>query len=671
MPLTLAAQDQWRIDAAIDTVSHYFGATVANGQIGITSSPRPLKLERMVLGGLYDINGTGRVANFMHGIKSLDVELSADGSRMGSRDVKSHVQTLDMRRAWIGGTFDYGDYATVTYRYRALRNLPFCSMLEVEVLPKKNFRLGIENLLEVHESFNDPREYFVTVQSGNDTYYIASSTALTPKAGIETGGAAVILPDRKYPIPVTEHLSNRRTGVHSQRIAVDLKKGKPYRFYIVGSLLSEVTHTDVRNELERLSLYCAVEGPERLIRKHTDQWARLWESDIEIEGDPQAQQDVHNMLFNLYGFVREGSGLSVSPMGLSGFGYNGHVFWDCETWVYPALLLLHPELAKTWIDYRYKNLDAARMNAYMYGCRGAKYPWQSGGDGREHTPSHNLYGPMEKHVTADVALAAWQYYQVTHDLEWLRNEGFPIIKACADFFADCVDIEPDGSVNLINVIGADEWNVNPNKGKNVNNNAYTTGAVVSNMRAAQKAAKVLGLNPNPQWDIVACGLKLKKMPGGVIREHDTYVDKTPTKQADVALLAYPLEMLTDTADIRLNLEYYLNTVPRKRTPAMSKSVYSILYSRLGDAQKAKYYFDDSYVPNLQMPFRVIAEFDGGTNPYFITGAGGSLQSVLNGFGGLRITDDGIVQTPACLPDGWKKLVMKGIGKDKLTYTITK
>ena len=669
--LTAEAQDQWRIDAAIDTVSHYFGATVANGQIGITSSSKPLKLERMVLGGLYDINGNGRVANFMHGIKSLDLELSANGSRMGNRDIKSHVQTLDMQEAWIGGTFNYSDYATVTYRYRALRNLPFCSMLEVEVQPQRNFRLGIENLLEVHESFNDPREYFVTVQSGNDTYYIASSTALTPKAGIEIGGAAVIIPDRSYPIPVAEHLSNRRTGVHSQRITVDLKKGRPYHFYVIGSLLSEVTHTDVRNELERLSLYCAVEGPERLINKHLDKWARLWESDIEIEGDPQAQQDVHNMLFNLYGFVREDSGLSISPMGLSGFGYNGHVFWDCETWIYPALLLLHPELARTFIDYRFNNLEAARMNAYMYGCRGAKYPWQSGSDGREHTPSHNLYGPMEKHVTADVAIAAWQYFQVTRDLDWLANEGYPIIKACADFFTDCVDIEPDGTVNLINVIGADEWNVNPDKGKNVNNNAYTIGAVISNITAAQKAARLLGVNADPQWDVVARGLKLKQMPNGVIREHDSYVDKTPTKQADVVLLAYPLDILTDTAAIRLNLEYYLSTVPRKKTPAMSKSVYSILFSRLNDNQNAKYYFDDSYKPNLQMPFRVIAEFDGGTNPYFITGAGGSLQSILNGFGGLRITDNGIIQAPACLPDGWTRLILKGIGKDKLTYTITK
>ena len=57
-----------------------------------------------------------------------------------------------------------------------------------------------------------------------------------------------------------------------------------------------------------------------------------------------------------------------------------------------------------------------------------------------------------------------------------------------------------------------------------------------------------------------------------------------------------------------------------------------------DRERAFYYFEDSYLPNLNPPFRVVAEFDGGTNPYFITGAGGTLQTILFGFGGLDITD---------------------------------
>lgn len=60
------------------------------------------------------------------------------------------------------------------------------------------------------------------------------------------------------------------------------------------------------------------------------QWDELWQSDIQIEGDAQAQQDIHSMIYHLYSFVREGSALSISPMGLSGLGYNGHIFWECR-----------------------------------------------------------------------------------------------------------------------------------------------------------------------------------------------------------------------------------------------------------------------------------------------------------------------------------------------------
>jgi hypothetical protein len=76
-----------------------------------------------------------------------------------------------------------------------------------------------------------------------------------------------------------------------------------------------------------------------------------------------------------------------------------------------------------------------------------------------------------------------------------------------------------------------------------------------------------------------------------------------------------------------------------------------------------------YVPNLNPPFRVLAETKGGTNPYFSTGAGGILQSVLMGFGGLDITAKGIVQVKSVLPGNWKSLKLTGIGPDKKTYIV--
>ena len=102
---------------------------------------------------------------------------------------------------------------------------------------------------------------------------------------------------------------------------------------------------------------------------------------------------------------------------------------------------------------------------------------------------------------------------------------------------------------------------------------------------------------------------------------------------------------------------------------MTQAIFTLLYARLGNKEKAWHWFKDAYLPNLNPPFRVIAETKGGTNPYFATGAGGILQSVLMGFGGLEITPKGIIQVKSVLPPGWKSLTLTGIGIEKKTYTV--
>ncbi len=102
---------------------------------------------------------------------------------------------------------------------------------------------------------------------------------------------------------------------------------------------------------------------------------------------------------------------------------------------------------------------------------------------------------------------------------------------------------------------------------------------------------------------------------------------------------------------------------------MTQAIFTLLYARLGDREKAWHWFKDAYLPNLNPPFRVIAETKGGTNPYFATGAGGILQSVLMGFGGLEITPKGITQIKSVLPGGWKSLTLTGVGVDKKTFMV--
>ena len=121
--------------------------------------------------------------------------------------------------------------------------------------------------------------------------------------------------------------------------------------------------------------------------------------------------------------------------------------------------------------------------------------------------------------------------------------------------------------------------------------------------------------------------------------------------------------------LKWNLSFYETRVPNEGTPAMTQGIFALLYARLGNGEKAYHFFKDAYEPNLNPPFRVIAETKGGTNPYFATGAGGIIQSLLMGFGGLDITPQGISQVKSKLPANWKSLTITGVGPDKKSFTI--
>ena len=241
------------------------------------------------------------------------------------------------------------------------------------------------------------------------------------------------------------------------------------------------------NEAERLTIYAKLEGRDRLVNFHNKAWDDLWKSDIVIEGDEQSQQDIHSMLVSSLFILQEKALLlSPSPMGLSGLGYNGHVFWDTELWMFPSLLVLHPEIAKSMVEYRYQRLEAAKRNAFANGFKGAMFPWESAETGVEETPVWALSGPFEHHITACVGIAAWNYYCVTQDKNWLRERGWPILSATADFWASRVERNGPGKYDIKNVVAADEW------AENVDNNAFTNAAAKSNLQNATEAAKILG-----------------------------------------------------------------------------------------------------------------------------------------------------------------------------------
>jgi protein-glucosylgalactosylhydroxylysine glucosidase len=656
--------DPWKISASSINPSDYYGITVANGMIGIVSSPEPFKVKDVVLAGAYDLYGRGRVSNFLRSFNLLNMYLEVDGQRIGRADTKNMRQELDMKQAAFTTSFDQGDKASVTYTYYSLRHLPFTVLMDVTVTAKKDISITGASVMEAPDALKEVQNYYNEIDRPHVVISLLTSTAKSPTGKLLMCASNTFLFSESHgnePRVIHEMWDN---NMHLMKFSKKIKAGETYRFSIAGSSITSAHHDDPLNEAERSAIFAKLEGRERLISFHQKAWNELWKSDITIEGDAQAQQDVHSMLYHLYSFTREGTALSPSPMGLSGLGYNGHVFWDTELWMYPAILVLRPELAKSMIEYRYQRLEAAKKNAFSKGFKGAMYPWESAETGVEETPVWALSGPFEHHITGCVAIAAWNYYCVTQDKNWLREKGWPILSATADFWSSRVERNGSGHYDIKNVVAADEW------AENVDNNAFTNAAAKANLRFATEAAKILGLQPDADWMNVANNIPILKMENGVTREHASY-NGEGIKQADVNLLAYPLKEITDPKQVRKDLEYYETRVPDAGTPAMTQAVFTTLYARLGNADKAYHWFKDAYVPNLNPPFRVIAETKGGTNPYFATGAGGVLQSVLMGFGGLEITPTGIIQIRPILPKEWKSLTITGVGPDKKTFAVNK
>ena len=640
--------DPWKITADKIDPSNYYGVTVANGMIGVVSSPDPFKVKDVVLAGAYDLYGRGRVSNFLKSFNLLNMYLEIDGRRLDAKAVSHMKQELDLKNASFTTTFDYIDKASVSYTYYSLRQLPFTVLMDVNITPKKDIQLTGASVMEAPDALKDVQNYYNEIDRPHVVISLLTSTAKSPTGKLTLCASNTFLfsePHGQEPRVIHEMWDN---NMHLMKFSKTLKAGKTYTFSIAGSSITSAHHDAPLNEAERATIFAKLEGRDRLISFHQKAWEKLWQSDITIEGDAQAQQDVHSMMYHLYSFTREGTALSPSPMGLSGLGYNGHVFWDTELWMYPSLLVLHPELAKSMMEYRYQRLDAAKRNAFSKGFKGAMFPWESAETGVEETPVWALSGPFEHHITACVGIAAWNYYCVTQDKQWLQERGYPLLKATAEFWTSRVERNAPGHYDINNVVAADEW------AENVDNNAFTNAAAKANLQYATEAAKVLGLLPDADWMTVANNIPILKMENGVTAEHATYKGEG-IKQADVNLLAYPLKEIKDTAQIRKDLEYYETRVPNEGTPAMTQGIFTLLHARLKEPEQAYHWFKDAYEPNLNPPFRVIAETKGGTNPYFATGAGGILQAVMMGFGGLEITPKGIIQKKSVLPQKWKSL----------------
>ena len=658
LSVSLKAENEslWQVRAD-DLHASYAPAPMASGCMGILPGKEPFRIEQVVLNHVFDAAAPGVVSRVMRGINPFGLKMEVDGETVDTTCIEGWRQTVDMRKAVHRTEFRMRRKVRMTSDLRALRGLPYTGLVSVQVEALADVELEVRCGMEIPADYGAGKVYYREVDADGTRLYLLEADALSLRKLRRVAAASTFLIENGIGKPLF------REDTNELYLSLSMKKGESFSFSLAGSVCSSRDFSDPYNEAERQVVYAVHEGRERLVQTHERLWDGLWQSDIRIEGDDDAQRLVRFALFNLYSSCRAGSRLSIPPMGLSSQGYNGHIFWDTELWMYPPMLLLQPELAKSMLDYRMDRLAPARRKAMAYGYRGAMFPWESDDTGEEATPTFALTGAFEHHITADVGIACWNYYCVTHDTLWLEREGFPLLREIADFWVSRAVRNADGSYSIRGVTGADEY------ANGVTDNAFTNASASLALAYACRAGAVCGEQVPPQWKEVSQGLRILQFENGVTREHATYQGET-IKQADVNLLAYPLGKITDPGQQRKDLAYYAERIDQRDGPMMSYAVFCVQYARMGDAAKAWEMFRRCYLPNWRPPFGVLSETPASNNPYFMTGAGGLLQAVLNGFCGLQVTEEGIVQLPSVLPPHWKKVTVTGVGIGRKTFVRT-
>jgi kojibiose phosphorylase len=440
---------------------------------------------------------------------------------------------------------------------------------------------------------------------------------------------------------------------------------------------------------------------DQLLAQSAVAWEQYWEqADVLIEGDDRAQLGLRYNLYQLrINVSTHDSRYSIAAKGLTGFGYRGHVFHDTEIFMLPFFSYVLPDIARNLLLYRYHLLPAARAKAAHNGYQGAQYPWESTLNGEETTPLSIVHpetgevipvlnGMLELHITASIAHATWEYYQITADTDFLRDYGAELLLSTAQYWASRVTLdEESGEYVISNVIGPDEWH------EHVNNNAYTNVMARHNIEIALQAwqwlqtqapEKAYRLQQHLEidevqmkhWQTVVQHLRILQDPhNGLFEQFEGFFQLAPfdqskysgrkdsyqsllgmqavqkhqiIKQADVLMLLTVLKQQFDQQTKRVNWEYYYPITDHDYGSSLTPALHVVLASELGECEAAYKLFMQSVLMDLE-------NLRGNTPEGIHTACSGAVwQAAVLGIAGLRVTEDGYTTKPMW-PEGWTRL----------------
>jgi len=430
------------------------------------------------------------------------------------------------------------------------------------------------------------------------------------------------------------------------------------------------------NETNR-ELFSAVEdGIETIIHEQQSYMDNFWSnSRVLINSKEIKQEHLDLCLYVMLCSAGRDGKTSIAAKGLSGEGYEGHYFWDCETYIYPFFLNTNPSISKSLLEYRYSKLDEAKKHAREMGHEiGALYPWRTitGSECSSYFPS----GSAQYHINGDIARAFIQYWNTTEDYEFLPK----ICEVLLETSRLWIDVGhfDQGLFKIDCVTGPDEYTCL------VNNNYYTNKGAANNLEGAVRLINILkdtdsyeefvrktNLQDSELVDFESAYSKMyypydEKLD--IVKQDDSFLnkkkmdlssiskDKFPLllhyhplylyryqvcKQADAVLADYQYGDLKASTSMK-TFKYYEECTTHDSS--LSKCIFGNMAARLGDLNKAKNYFIETLATDIN-------DHKGNTRDgLHMANMGGCYDMVVGGFAGLRIHQDSISLFPM-LPDG--------------------
>jgi alpha,alpha-trehalose phosphorylase len=508
---------------------------------------------------------------------------------------------------------------------------------------------------------------------------------------VRSGMTLAIAVDHVLDVPSSHHVSTDADPDASEFVvAVDAAPGVPIRVvkYAAYQSSRSVAVAELARRCRHTLDRVAAAGFESLVTAQRSCLDRFWDrADVTLEDTVRhpvrMQQAVRWNLFHLAQASWRAEGAGIPAKGLTGDAYDGHYFWDTETWVLPFLAYTQPRIARNLLRFRQSMLPSARARAGELDLRGALFPWRTiRGD---EASAYFMAGTAQFHLNADIAYAIRRYIDVRGDIGFLAETGAEILVETARMWADLGFYGDDGSFHLHGVTGPDEYTTM------VDDNAYTNLMARLNLNYAASAMRRLEANHPDVYTGIATELSLRPSEReeweraadhmyipydsarGITPQDATFLtherwdvadtppDKFPLllhhhplttyrrqvlKQADVVMAMFLLGNEFTLEEKRRNFDYYDPITTGDSS--LSASIQSIVASEIGNEDAACHYVDFALLMDL-------ADVAGNvSHGVHIASAAGGWMGLVFGFGGVRDFDGQLTIDPR-LPQRFRSL----------------